>query len=175
MLHKAARMMRYLGAVGLLTLCAAVAAPAVAAEDSELVYRPVATGSQSAAAERIEDIHQNAAAFEASHPGALDHPAVRVGGVAIMRFRTAAGGYTALQRREMVQARYVTASSGLDYTSRISVTTGTSGGEAMIYLAGHKLVTVTSADAAANGGGNASDLADVWAANLRHALAVTTN
>ena len=176
MLQRYAALMRCFGPFCLMTIFGPVAVPVYAAESAELASKPVAFGPQSAtAAENVEEIHDTANAWDAAHVNSPDYPTIRLDGKALMRFRSAAGGYTAVQRCDMVQSRLVTASSGLDYGSLTSVTTAAVGGDSVIYLAGQQLVTVTRADARANGSESAVDLANSWATNLRQALATTSH
>ncbi len=171
MLHLIPKLSRWFGSLGLVALCATVAAPVRAEEEKVFAAKEPITAAEEARREgRIDDIQDAAATWHEDNPNAPTDPVVRVGGIVFLRFRAPAGGYSAIDRQAMVQSRLVTASSGIDYQALNTVRTTRVGQDTVISLRGHQLVTVTSADAAACNSTTA-DLARSWAGNLRRGLA----
>ncbi|NUQ02187.1 MAG: hypothetical protein HUU35_20255 [Armatimonadetes bacterium] len=87
-------------------------------------------------------------------------------GVRILQFRVPAGDYSPSERWEIVQHRLQQA---LVADARHRVAVSDLNGSPAIYLGSHLLLTVTEADARANGTTPAK-LASRWAANLREAI-----
>jgi len=92
---------------------------------------------------------------------------VWLGGYLLLRIRTAAAGYSVADRVNAIQAR---ANSLLELgRSGAKFTVGKSGRDAIIYADGSLFITVTPADAKANGT-TPERLAAIWAQRLRTIL-----
>lgn len=94
-----------------------------------------------------------------------------LGGYMLLKIRCAAGGYTIEQRVEALQAR---ANNLLELYHEVSaVTVRMAGSDAVISTDGRLFITVTAADAKANGT-TPQALAGIWAQRLRANLAHVT-
>jgi hypothetical protein len=106
-------------------------------------------------------------------PGAVESEGNRLtlGGVLVLEFRAAAGGYTAEQRKAAMQDRVVEILSRPDLgPEQVRVVIGKGGHWAKVMAGPVLLVTATEADARANQSTPAK-LAAVWAENFRRGFA----
>lgn len=96
---------------------------------------------------------------------------VTLGGVTILEFRAAAGGFTPEQRKAAMQSRIVEILSHEELGSgHVRVERGKGGRTARVMVGRMLLITATGADAQANRS-TPEKLARAWAANFRRALA----
>jgi hypothetical protein len=134
--------------------------------------------NQVAAGERASDT------WGANHSEEFKDAAVRLNGEIVIRFHAADSGQTLDERAKAVQERLNTLTAGSDYTSLHSgtqvsvaalsiVTVVAIDGEPVIFFNGHRLVTVTRADAKANGSNSPFGLASDWATALREGAMAT--
>lgn len=88
----------------------------------------------------------------------------------VLRYRSAANGYSAAERAQIILQR--ARNYGSDLLSK-PILTGNINGASVVMLADHLLITVTKADWEANYT-NGPALAQVWADNLKKALGANT-
>ncbi len=107
------------------------------------------------------------AAFAGSLAWSQERGDIWLSGYLLLRIRTAAGGYSVEERVNAIQAR---ANNLLRLGQSVPVVTVTTAGRDAVIFAGGKLfITVTPADAKANGT-TPERLAEVWAQRLRSIL-----
>lgn len=93
---------------------------------------------------------------------------VYLGAQPVLRFRSSAGGFTAEERVAICLTRLKDALADRKF-GNATVRIGTVNGEQALYCNGRLLLTVTDADALANGT-TPRALAEEWAGNLRRAI-----
>ncbi|MBI5834688.1 MAG: hypothetical protein HZB16_20505 [Armatimonadetes bacterium] len=179
MLRTKPELSRWLSPLAVAALLVASATPVRATETLQVVTKDASAGTVAAAvqnnsADRIEAADTKAAR-EAND---FSDATIRLNGVEVMRLKAWAGGHSPMQRARIVQERLNRASSGLNYASlnagtqtfvadKSQVFITQTGAESVIFLRGVQLVTVTRADAAANGSNTTIGLARTWAENVR--------
>ena|ERR1035438_2200471 len=107
-----------------------------------------------------------------ARPASADTPNVTADGstlltinsIDVMRFRVSSGGYTPVQRWAIVEDRIIRATHEFQNVEWKLVD-----GEPVIYIGPRQIMTITAADATANGE-SATDLATTWTGNLRQAV-----
>ena len=96
---------------------------------------------------------------------------ITLGGQIIMRIRTGAGGYTAVQRAEAVRERLVEILSQENLRpADVTVRQTRFRQDASIYVRDRLLITVDRTLSQANGNGDPAALANNWAQRLRNVL-----
>ena len=110
-----------------------------------------------------------------AQPPAAEAPAnsapLTLGGVTLLQFRAAAGGYSPEQRRSQIQSRIIEILSHAELGPRdVRVVPGPGGQSATIQVGPMLFVTATDADARANQS-TPEQLANTWAENFRRGFA----